>query len=64
MKKLEYKCPNCKQILSEIDIVKNYYRCIDPPGCGRIYVIKTVETIVLTELDKNGEVVKLHPVQF
>jgi DNA-directed RNA polymerase subunit RPC12/RpoP len=60
---MHYKCPICRKTLSEIDMVKNYYRCLAPPGCGRIFVIKTVETVVLTELDKNGEVVKLHPVQ-
>ncbi len=60
---MQYKCPICKQTLIEIDMVKNYYRCVNPSGCGRIFVIKTVETIVLTELDKDGEVVKLHPVQ-
>ena len=60
---MQFKCPICKQTLIEIDMVKNYYRCFNPPGCGRIFVIKTVETIVLTELDKDGEVVKLHPVQ-
>jgi DNA-directed RNA polymerase subunit RPC12/RpoP len=60
---MPYKCPICRQTLREIEIVKNYYRCFYPPGGGRIFVIRTVETTVLTKLDKNGEVVRLHPVQ-
>ncbi len=61
------KCPivTCKHTLREIEKPKNYYKCFDPPGCGRIFKLKRIRTddhYLLMEL-KDGKVVKEYAVQ-
>jgi hypothetical protein len=60
------KCPipTCRHDLKEMQMPKDYFKCYDPPGCGRVYFL-TIDgvTTVLKELDKDSKVVKIYPVQ-